>query len=500
MKKINVITFRNFLVAGCCLSLFLSIYGCSKNAIATADLQSKSFSSAINLQASFGPSTGHPWLGFGYNQYPLDRTSTGADAASWSSQDWTLTTTRTNYIKPAFVRIVAYRDWFNPTGVVGTYNWNSSKMLQLYQVLSYYQSLGVPVMTGLWHSELNGGDKESFYTSANSDTSFQQLQEDYFWHLVKSTGYTNLKWYTPTNEPEGQGYTFSDFSIAIHNTFLGFQKCGVPTNVLTGADSWGDWTSWAAQWNGADLSAYDYHYYLNNGTQEATSGQLQTNLQSIVASVYSHDNTNKPVFSSESGFSNDVDYWYKKSPVPIYNPTTPAYGLKAIDYGVQAAASGTAGSLAWCLDGADIGKESGMWQIDGQNGGTTLRPWYYTWSLLCRFFPAGGTMFPITSSQSGLHGIGLKMDINDVNVNWSIAMVNDTDNDLAVSLSVSGWGGGSFSQYTYTLTNHGDGNSLSLPNTNINIASMQNGFTVTVPANSAIVLTSLGNSSIPPAN
>jgi hypothetical protein len=502
--------FRALLAVGCCAASVAAITGCSKNVNEQSAIKlnpaGKKSLSTVNVSASFGPYTGTPWLGFGYNQYPLDRTSSGGDATSWSSADWSLTTQRTSYIKPAFVRIVAYRDWFNPGGVVGTYNWNTTQMQQLYQVLSYYKSLNIPVMTGLWHTNLNSTDNANFYVSANSDTSFQQLQEDYFWHLIKYTGYTNIVWYTPTNEPESTstGFTFSNFSTAIHNTLLGFQKCGVPTNVLTGADSWGNWTPWAAQWNSADLSGYDHHYYLNNGTSEATSGQLQTNLQNIVTSVYSHDNTNKPVFLSESGFTSAsngaVDYWYNLNPVPTYNPTTPAYGLTALDYGIQVAASTSAGSMAWSLDGFDQGKDSGMWQLDGQHGGTTLRPWYYTWSLLCRFFPAGGTMFPITSSQSGLHGMGLKMGAGGNNVNWSIAMVNDTGNDLAVTLSASGWGGGTFSQYTYTLSSYGDGSSLSLPSTNVNIASMQNGFTITVPANGGIVLTSIGNASIPPAN
>jgi hypothetical protein len=470
--------------------------------VLSAHSSSAAAANSIAVSASFEAPTGTPWLGFGYNQYPLDRTTAG-DLDTWKPKDWSLTKERTNAINPSIVRIVAYRDWFNPSDTVGDYAWDSPKMESFYKVLGYYKSKGIPVMTGLWHSHINGKDDPAFYVSANGPASFQQLQDDFFGHLVKIKGYTHLKFYSPTNEPKGEGITFSQWSTAVKNTFLGFRGIGVPTNVLTGADSWGDWTPSAAQSDSSSLANYDYHYYLNSGSKEVTSGSLQANLHNILTSIKAHDISNKPVLISECGFTSSsdsaVDYWYKLNPVPALNPTTPRYGLYALDYGIQAASSGASAAMAWSLDGFDYGKDSGMWQITGIDGGITLRPWYYTWSLLCRYFRAGGTVFPMRSSQLGLHGVGLEQRVPGGGTNWSIAMVNETGTNMVVRLSADGWGGGMFSLFTYTATDHGDGTSLSLPSTDFPVADMQSGFTVTVPANGGIVMTSLGHAQIPPA-
>ena len=482
--------------------IFFFIAAIGGISVLSAQSSNGSAGNPIAVTANFQAAIGTPWLGFGYNQYPLDRNTAG-DLDTWDRSDWSLTRERTNFIRPSVVRIVAYRDWFNPSGTVGDYDWDSAKMKSFYKVLNYYRSKGIPVMTGLWHSNLNGTDDPAFYVSADDPASFQQLQKDFFGHLVRTKGYSNLRFYTPTNEPEGEGISFSQWSTAIQNTFFGFQDSRLPTSVLTGADSWGSWTPWAAQWNSSDLSNYDYHYYLNSGSQEVTGGSLQTNLSNILTSIKGHDASPKPILISECGFTSSsdgaVDYWYKLNPVPALNPTTPLYGLYALDYGIQAANSGASSAMAWSLDGFDYGKDSGMWQITGIDGGTALRPWYYTWSLLCRYFRDGGTVFPVASSQSGLHGVGVEQKAYGNKANWSIAMVNQTGTDMAVNLNANGWGGGTFSLFTYTTSNYGDGISLSLPATDFWVAEMQSGFTVTVPANGGIVLTSIDHEPIPRA-
>src|SRR5690349_7527713 len=71
--------------------------------------------------------TNRPWLGFGNNEYPVMRDSSDKDA-TWSDSAFKLTTQRLDYIKPAITRINFYRDWFNPSGVVGNYSWTTMPM------------------------------------------------------------------------------------------------------------------------------------------------------------------------------------------------------------------------------------------------------------------------------------------------------------------------------------------------------------------------------------
>jgi hypothetical protein len=453
------------------------------------------YSDTVKVDVHMGKAIRTPWLGFGYNQYPLDRTSSGEPAVNWEKNHWSMTKERMDAIKPALVRIVAYRDWFNPSGIVGNYDWNSKEMKQLYQVLDYYQSHGITVMTGLWHAGLGGKDDPDFYVTSGEHDSFQQLQEDFLTHLIKKDGYRNIKWYTPTNEPKGVGLPFSAWSSAIHNTYEGLAKTGLPKQILLGADSWGDWTHLAAQKNRRDLHGYDQHYYLNYGVPEVTDRKLQDTFKNILNSVRRYDPSNKPVLLTESGFASaddgSADYWFKHNPVTLVNPTTPDYGLYAFDYAVQVAASGLSGSLAWALDGFDGGKDPGMWQLSEQNGGLTLRPWFYSWSLMCRFFPSGGKIYPINSSYGQLHGILYKKITGNYTTGCSLALVNESNVSICVRMNTSGMPKAGYAIYTYTMSNHGDGVSLSLPAVNTSILPSQKKLNVIVPAGGAVVLTSM---------
>lgn len=442
-----------------------------------------------------GPIT-TPWLGFGYNQHPIDRKASGADAPSWTPVNWDLTVARMDALKPSFVRVVAYVDWFNPSGDVKTYNWDSNKMLQFYKVMDYYKSKGIPVMTGFWHSNLYGQDNPKFYVSTGP-ASFQQLQVDFMNHLLKVKQYNNIKWYTPTNEPIAvSGLGFDKWSLAIKNIHAAFKSNNLPTDIIVGADSSREWTPSAALSNNNELMGYDFHYYTGNTGQDVISGSLQNTLKDIYLSVKANDPTNKPVIISESGFTNTIDYWYNEKIIPEITPSTPLYGLLAIDYAIQAANTGISGSLAWCLDGYDYNKDSGMWQISGQFGGIKLRPWYYTWSLMSRYFQAGGIVYPIDNLKSGMRGTAFKQNVEGGKSNWSIALVNYNGKNINVNLNIPGWAGGTFSRFAYSIENPGDGVSLSLPSQEVTFASLQNGFTIVVPANGAVVLTSIGHKAI----
>ena len=74
------------------------------------------------------------------------------------------------------------------------------------------------------------------------------------------------------------------------------------------------------------------------------------------------------------------------------------YALGFWDYGIQLARSGMASGLAWALDGLEQNKNAGMWNNAGTYGGMTLRPWYYTWQLMCRYFPRGAKILKMISS------------------------------------------------------------------------------------------------------
>lgn len=89
----------------------------------------------------------------------------------------------------------------------------------------------------------------------------------------------------------------------IKKLYAELEKRGLPTNFLSGADSWSDWIWKPAQYNADQLSAYDFHNYLND-TPDDTYNQLynrtiETTFANYLANVYKYDNSNKPVHVSE---------------------------------------------------------------------------------------------------------------------------------------------------------------------------------------------------------
>lgn len=472
------------------LTLFLSLLALILGLVVQSGSNRPSVVHAAGSYISTGVSpTGHPWLGYGLNEYPVMRNGSDADAA-WTTANLNLTTSRLSYIKPGLTRINFYRDWFNPSGVVGTYDWTSSIQLQdTWQILNYYKAQGYAVQVGVWHDVDHSTDDATFYTS----TGFATLQADLVNELIKVKGYTNIKFYSATNEPNLSRYNSTQWATMISNLHAAFQSRGLPTSLLVGPDTGGySWTGTASQNQRQYLSGYEYHNYPNAGT--VTSGGLINGLNSDVSGVDTNDTGNKPVYLAEMGVTNPDSG--TNPPINSY-----AYGLDMFDYGIQAAIAGESSAMAWCVDGFDYHKNCGMWDISGLNGGTTLRPWFYSWSLLNRYFPSNATIYRM-NAPANVRIVAASVPAGTKD-HWSFALVNQNTTDQSVILQVPGWGSGSFNEYVYSSGgNPTDGNGFPVPTARINTASggLAQGLTVNVPAGSGVVLTTLDGSPLAQAS
>jgi hypothetical protein len=238
----------------------------------------------------------------------------------------------------------------------------------------------------------------------------------------------------------------------------------------------------AAQEEGGLLGVYDDHYYATE--RQIVDGNVESTYAPAVSSLDSAAAGRQPLYIGEMGVGN---------PDHATDPaiTSFAYGLDMFDHGVQVLRSGASGALAWCLDGFDFGKNCGMWDATGNHGGTALRPWFYSWSLLCRFFPPGASIRSIPEPADvriAAASIGT--------VGWTFALVNrSATSPEVITLAVPGWRGGTFREYLYSSSNrtvNGDG----FPAPYQQIVTSRNGgpwptLTVTVPPGSAVLLTTL---------
>ena len=110
--------------------------------------------------------------------------------------------------------------------------------------------------------------------------------------------------------------------------------------------------------------------------------------------------------------------------------------------------AGFSGAAAWMLDDSmhsngDSGRTEdiklwGMWNtlggtVFGDPSQEEVRPWYYTWSLMCRHFPAGSRIVKLDGKMPrGVAGTAAVLPDGSV----SVALVNFGDRDYPVNLKL----------------------------------------------------------------
>jgi hypothetical protein len=431
-------------------------------------------------------STDQAWLGFGINEYPQDRNRSGKDIP-WTSSAWALTAQRLAFLRPGLTRVNVYLGWFNPSGNLTTFDWNTWQMRNLYQVLSWYSANGLRVQIGMWHDVINGPPENArVYTSMT----WADAQAALMYRLVRVDGYGNIYGYAGLNEWDcsymhpPHGFSWAQFETATDNLRSAFAADGVAT-ALVGPDTGCSGASAdvrAARDEAGVLAAYEDHYYPTE--QQVISGGVESTYARAVLGVDRADAQREPVYIGEMGVSD-----------PDYDPDPPitsyAYGLDMFDYAVQVLRSGASGALAWCLDGFDNKKNCGMWNISGRNGGTALRPWFYAWSLLSRYFPPGATVYAMPE-PANVRIAAARIPVANGSSGWTFALVNRTSNAQEITLAMPGWRGGTFDEYVYASSNRTvNASGFPVPSRRIKAerGKQGEGLTVTLPAGSAVLLT-----------
>jgi hypothetical protein len=135
------------------------------------------------------------------------------------------------------------------------------------------------------------------------------------------------------------------------------------------------------------------------------------------------------------------------------------YGLDMALLCIEGMNSGFSGIAAWMLDDAmhsngDSGKPEdiklwGMWNILGEEvfhdaAQEEVRPWYYAWSLMCRYFPAGSTILKTTFDRTQ----GVYVAIAEYKGKYTLAAVNIGNADKRLDITFpKDWGDASLYVY-----------------------------------------------------
>ena len=132
-----------------------------------------------------------------------------------------------------------------------------------------------------------------------------------------------------------------------------------------------------------------------------------------------------------------------------------------------------------------------MWNNSGAHGGMTLRPWYYTWQLMCRYFPRNAKILKMSELEDSndLRIVGARIGNND----YSFAIVNrqigNRSQTQSITLVVPQTK--PYYIYYYNPQNMGDGHSLSIRYETIEPAKSPNGITLNIPVETGAILTTL---------
>ncbi len=375
---------------------------------------------------------------------------------------------RLDRLRPSFIRIMDQATWRYYKGMDDAgdpiVDFETQEVKTLYRLLDYCQENDVTVVFGEWGSpNYDLKEKTANEIRGADDPRWIRMIGDYLEHLIIRKGYTCIQYYNLINEPNGNwASTDGDYEqwsagVVMLNNELNKRGLGkyisitgpgtVPqyNNPKTPFSGW-EWTTRTISDINTSIGAYEAHAYLDQNTVKKGGVVEFLSLDKVMKAV---DNTGKQFFLGEIGMKEqsgrlktendqrieDDPHSGVDSNMRVYDFD---YGVDMVDAAIQCMNYGVDGLIVWDLDDAmhtsgDTGdttalKRWGFWNILGTEitnnpADEQIRPWFYPWSWICRYFPKGATI--VKSDTMGIEGI--RMVAARINDDITLAFVNNSD-------------------------------------------------------------------------
>lgn len=427
--------------------------------------------------------------GVQWGGYDVLQTWTGSPTLS--DADWNTLYERVRFMRPPLVRLMIDQGWNYI--VDGKYDPSKSDAV-LIKILDFCEAEGISVMIGEWGHQ--GG--------TTIDQTWLENSAKFLEYLLNTKNYTCIRYFNMVNEPNGDWSSingnYSLWKSLIEQFHAKLTTKGIASRVkIIGPDVavWdANLTSWVVNTNldlGDKVGAYDIHTYPSE--TEVRDGTYKN----MVKAYKNAAPSSKEMLMGELGFKYPsgsalgIENTKRISKDPFAGDDSNMftydafYGIDMADALIQNMLAGYAGSLLWDLDDAmyNIGgggstklKRWGFWNILGTEkfgnaADENIRPWFYTMSLMCKYFPKGTKIFEVTlPDKKGLRAIAGEKDGK-----YTIAIVNSNFVSYDINLKMeNGATLSSVNSYKFVsgtgavFTGKTDANGFALPEeTNITI-------------------------------
>lgn len=368
------------------------------------------------------------FLGFGAEWDPYYRQKTG-QIPRVTEEDWEKVTDRIRFMRPPILRMMMLLRWCYDGE---NYRWDSPSMRRLYKHLDLCQTQGVDVVLTDW--VIRGWGSVPGVRNV-ADPAYADAIGTYLDHLVKERGYSCIKYFILINHPNHSSAGWESWRTGARNVARELRRRGLDDRItLLGSDAGGGghlpWHKRAVDQLPDILGGYSIHWYAPDS--QVRPGELESFFAERWDYAWQNDpaGREKPMLVTEAGMRDGA-----VPPASNRNIHTYRYGLFMADYAVQAARAGSASVLAWMMD--DNSHQNFRWGLwSDSSKGLKLRPWFYTWSLLTRYFPRGCTVYGpeqpidelrILAGQAGRESGG-----------WTFCLVNRANEAKTVRLKVPG--------------------------------------------------------------
>lgn len=468
--------------------------------------------------------------GLEFSAYPHADTEDAEWGKLMTDAKWEEVFKRVDFIQPKIARVMDQANWrylkgwdTNGQPIV---DFNTPQMQVLYKLLDYCEKNRIAVILGEWgqpykvhDTHLKLADK---FTGAN-DPKWIALITQNLKHLIQVKKYTCIKYYNLVNEPNGYWATtdgdWKQWKEGINMLHKAIADAGLSKSVsIIGPDATNydnpksaykgtDWGKQAALQIPDLIAAYDMHDYpwkesIRSGEFGKTWGKLVQFTDSVAR---------KPFILGELGVKGDPSskdhagdkFTSEDSQLSVYDYD---YGVDMADGLVQAMNAGFDAVVGWDLDDAmhtkdDTGdkhrlKRWGMWNILGEEltgnaGDKKIRPWFYTWSLMCRYYKGDMNIVKMDGlDKYGIRGTAGITKGGEV----TITLVNNTDKEAKFTLDTNKFKSGiKLNKYLYNESKRPvDSNDFPVSSEkDLEIGKAP--INVTVPAKSVVLYTSYKN-------